>query len=291
MNADAVPAPATQGHLADLDVRDARPYHLTDWIEAHPSWKSVSTRRSKADQVKAAFSWAEEQGRIDRNPFKQVRYREAERRPDLPDDTLERVCRLANKRYEEALRFLRLTACRLTELCEAEWADVDLDRGVWTIPRHKSRRFTGRAKVVALVPEAVELLRSLGKSSLEAGAAAPNTSAAPVDVRGANVPADAPVVVTGHIFRNNRGTPWTRRTLGQQLRRMKERFGIRTPASLHGIRHRFGTCAVAAGAPIKLVAQQMGHSSVTTTERFYVNLSGEIEAIRAAAEKGLPKKG
>lgn len=248
----------------DLLVAQCRPHHLTDWIESHPSWKSVSTRRAKACMVSAAFRWAANGERIARNPFHAVRYGDAERRPDLPDETLDQVLQHANKRYERAVRFLRLTACRLTELCEAEWPNVDLDRGIWIIHRHKSRKRTGKPKVVALVAEAVALLRAIQSENTE--------------------PA-------GFVFINNRGRPWTRSSLGQCLRYMKRAHGIKTPASLHGIRHRWGSCAVANGAPIKLVSAQMGHSTTTVTEKYYVDLTGEIEAIRAAAELGQRKPG
>jgi integrase/recombinase XerC len=68
---------------------------------------------------------------------------------------------------------------------------------------------------------------------------------------------------------------------------MKKRGLVSTDASLHGLRHQFGTQAVANGAPIKLVAQALGHASVTTTERYYCSISGEVEAIRAAAQKAV----
>jgi integrase len=251
----------------DLPAEECEPYHLEEWIDEHPRWKSISTRRAKANQIRAAFKWAADKRRIKNRPFEGVRYREAERRPDMPDPTLDQVAALANKRYERALRFLRVTACRLSEMCELAWSDkgLDLQRGIWKIERHKSRRATGKAKLVALVPEAVELLRLIRS---EQGAA-----------------------YQGTVFLNNRGTAWNRRTLGQHLRRMKVRHKIDTPASLHGIRHRFGTTAVANKAAIKLLSAQMGHSTVAVTERYYVDLGeGEIDAVRDAARLGLPPK-
>lgn len=245
--------------LGDLPVADCRPFHLVDWIEAHPRWRSVSTRRAKANEIRAAFQWAADGERTDRNPFSKVRYAEAERRPELPDDALEQVAHLANKQFESVLIFLRLTGCRLSELCGALWSDMNLEAGVWTIPKHKSRKHTGKSKRVALVPDAVALLRAIGEHA-------------------------------GPIFVNTRGRPWNRRTLGQQLRRLKARHGITTPATLHGIRHRLASAAIAAGAPIKLIAAQLGHSSCAVTERYYTHLEGEMDAIRDAARLGAPKK-
>lgn len=240
----------------DLPVSECKAFHLSGFIEAHAAWKSSATRRAKANAVRACFQWACNDERINRNPFARVRYAEAERRPELADDTFALVARLANKRFEAAFRFLRLTGCRLNELCEAEWPDIDLDRGVWTIHRHKSRRYTHRPKLVALVAQAVDLLLEIDRV-----AGKPN------------------------VFLNNAGNPWTRRTLGQTLRRMKLRHGIDSPATLHGIRHRFAGVAVANGAPLKLVAAQLGHSNTAVTERYYVSLEGHMDAIREAAER------
>lgn len=240
----------------DMAVSECKAFHLTDFVEANPRWRSVSTRRAKANYLRAAFAWAADGERIGRNPFRAVRYQEAERRPDMPDDVLTVLEKVSNGPFALAVRFLRWTGCRLSELCQATWDQFDLERGVWVIQRHKSRKKTGKPKVVALVSDAVELLRSVAHV--------------------AN-PGD-------RVFVNNCGRPWTRKSLGQHLRYLKRRHGIDTPATLHGIRHRFGSCGVAAGAPIKLIAQQLGHHSVQVTERYYVDLTREIEAMRAAAQ-------
>lgn len=263
-------------------VADCKPWMLTEFIESHPSWKSVSTRRAKCNAIRAAFEWATRQERIDRNPFRSVSYAEAERRPELPDATLEVVERLANKSFEVALRFLRLTGVRLGELCAANWPDADLERGILTVHRHKSRRYTGKPKIVALVPDAVALLVSLKLQT----PALQNCAAFPEGMPGSRVPAD-----TRPIFLNSRGTRWTRYSLGLQLRRIKARYGIQTNASLHGIRHRLATAAVSAGAPLTLVAAQLGHASPAITSRYYVHVGEQqIDAIRDAVSRGLPRQ-
>jgi integrase len=258
-------------------IAECRPFHLADFIENNPRWKSTATRRAKCNEVRACFEWAHRGERIERNPFKSVRYAEAERRPDMPDDTLDRIAQLSNKPFERVVRFLRLTGARLGELCEAVWKDVDLERGIWIIPKHKTRKYTGKAKVIALVPEAVALLRVMTPTG--AGGVCAGVVLAPTASKAET------------LFLNTRGRPWNRRTLGQQLRRMKQRHGIDTKASLHGIRHRFGTCAVANKAPIKLISMQLGHSTVQVTERYYCDLTNELDAIRDAARLALPKVG
>lgn len=253
-------------HAGDLLVSDCRAYMLADWIDGNPRWKSVSTRRAKANMIRAAFNWALDQERIDRNPFAKVRYAEAERRPEFPDDLLERMARVAGKQFEAVLRFLRLTGCRISELCRARWADMDVDAGAWTIHRHKSRRYTQRPKVVALVPEAVGILAGLKASCL---------FSPPPDML---------------VFVNSQGRAWNRRSLCAQMERLKVKCGINHPASLHGIRHRAASAAIVAGAALSLVAAQLGHASTNTTSRYYVHLNQQIPAIRDAMSKGVPRR-
>lgn len=267
-------------HLGDLPVSECKPFHLSDWVESQPGWKSLSTKRKRASSVKAAFNWACEGERIDRNPFRSVKYGEAERRPDMPEEIFEQLCAAASKPYERALRFMRLTGCRLGEMCEALWKDMDFARGIWTIKKHKSRRFKRREKVVALIPEAVDLLRSIIYA--EATALFVN-----VDLNAVRVNPDS------EVFRNTQGTAWSTTAMGRNFARLRKKFkkrGIEIAATMHGIRHRWASCAVANGAPIKLVSHQMGHASVSTTEAYYCDLSGEIEAVRAAAGLAIPQK-
>ncbi len=226
--------------------------------------------------IRAALQWAVDGERITRNPFKRVLYAEAERRPDLPDQILDVVANLANKPFERVIRFLRLTGCRLSEVARAKWADVDLDRGIWTIHLHKSRKHTKKDKKVALVPEACGLLKSVATAIAQAPVAVVVTPVVAVQ-------ADS------HIFLNTRGRPWNSLSLGKRFRYLKKKHHIQTNASLHGIRHRFGSANIAAGAPIKLVSKQLGHSSVSITEEYYCDLTEEIDAIRNAITLGTPK--
>lgn len=267
-----------------IPAREAKPFHLTDFIDRHPEWKSVATKRQKAGGIKAAFRWAWLQERIDRHPFANVQYGEHERRPELPDEVLQLLVAAATKPFERVLRFLRFTACRLGELCEARWKDVDLDRGVWFVEKHKSRRYTNKPKVVALIPEAVDLLRAdLVRQMQRRGLLGwkltdGETVIVPDDL------ADAP------IFLNSHGKAWTPGVLGNTYRRMKKTLGIKTKASLHGVRHRALSAMVENGAPLKLVAEQAGHASTAVTERFYLHIGlQQIDAIRDAAARGRPK--
>ena len=66
-----------------------------------------------------------------------------------------------------ALEFVILTATRTNEVLGATWAEVDLDKAIWTVPA--TRMKAGKEHRVPLSPRAVEILEAvkpLGKASL-----------------------------------------------------------------------------------------------------------------------------
>ncbi|MBI1902755.1 MAG: hypothetical protein HYS13_16780 [Planctomycetia bacterium] len=53
-------------------VRDCLPFHLTSWVDAHPTWRSPWTLSYAIRAVKRPFNWAVQQGLIPKNPFATV---------------------------------------------------------------------------------------------------------------------------------------------------------------------------------------------------------------------------
>lgn len=58
-----------------------------------------------------------------------------------------------------ALEFLILTACRTSEVIGAEWQEIDLVKGLWTIP--KERMKAGKEHRVPLVGRSIEILKEV----------------------------------------------------------------------------------------------------------------------------------
>lgn len=76
----------------------------------------------------------------------------------LSNEELTAVFRaLGNTTYDDAIRLLFLTACRKSEVTEARWNEIDLDRGIWTIPATRTKE--KRQHVVQLSRAAQDVIR------------------------------------------------------------------------------------------------------------------------------------
>jgi integrase len=85
----------------------------------------------------------------------------------LSDAELKALLRNLDKTFIRApqtaamIRIALLTACRRSEAALAKWSDINFKTGVWTIPAEHAKH--GNECIVALVPEAIAVLRALQK--------------------------------------------------------------------------------------------------------------------------------
>jgi integrase/recombinase XerD len=68
------------------------------------------------------------------------------------------------------------------------------------------------------------------------------------------------------LFLNTKGTPLSRMTILNIVKREKQKVGILKEVTPHTFRHSFATHLVEAGADLRAVQEMLGHASITTTE-------------------------
>jgi integrase len=233
--------------LGDVPAKSLRPYHVTAWLDRHPKW-TPTTRHTYFSRLRCAMRWARRTGRIENNPLEYMTPpRKVVRRQEVINyETAQKVVERLNGPAKAFFGFLLATGCRIGEAARVEAKDIDWERGIATLERHKSAYQTGKLRTIALSPEAQRILR-------EQVARYPK----------------------GPVFRTSHRNPWTSQAAKGALKSLKDEM----PAGLmpHAFRHAFATNALRT-LPPATVAALLGHSSVAML-RVYDRTGEQVEQL------------
>ena len=147
-----------------------------------------------------------------------------------------------------AIRLLKLTGCRRSEVLTLRWTNVDLETGELNLADAKSG-----PRSVQLPPTAVQLLTTLPRRK------------------------DSPWVFPG----NDRHGRFGAEGLDHVWRTVRARAGLED-VRLHDLRHSFASRALALGETLPVIGKLLGHSDIETTAR-YAHLARD--SVHEAAER------
>jgi integrase len=238
---------------------ELKPHQVYRWVGLHENWGD-STRRVAMNTVQACLNWGVKMGYIADHPLKTLEKPPAAARDEfVTPEQQEKI--MAHLRTSDPFRdfFFALghSGCRPSEVRRVQCDWFDDESGTWTLPVHKTRKKTGKTRVVYLTPELHELTRKLVR---ECGG-------------------------TGAIFRNRDNRPWSRSAIGYRFRKMADELNI-PGLSSYLVRHAFITNALERGLSDTVVAELAGNSPVTI-RRHYNHLSSKVKAMREAAMKAV----
>jgi len=140
------------------------------------------------------------------------------------------------RKLAAVLEILYATGLRVSELAGLDLDDVD--RSQQTV------RVLGKGRKERIVP--------FGRSAAEA-------LTAYLKLRGG---------AAGPLFSNRRGGRLTVRSLHTIVRRSAASIGITRRVSPHTLRHTFATHLLDAGADLRMIQELLGHSRLSTTQRY-----------------------
>lgn len=142
--------------IGDITRRDV--LHVLDRVAARAS--PVRANRLLA-LIRKIFAWCLERGIIDSSPAANIKPpgKEVSRDRVLSDEEIRQVwtaCDHVGKPFDAIFKLLLITAQRRHEVGRMRWSDLDLRRGIWTIPREIAKN--GIANEVPLPSLAISIL-------------------------------------------------------------------------------------------------------------------------------------
>jgi integrase/recombinase XerC len=232
--------------LVAADARTLRAY--LGWLHGRGLAKSSIAR--KLATARSCFRFLARRGLVAANPARQVvSPRLPKRLPSfLPIDESNEMldasheATLSGRRDHAILELLYASGLRVAECCGLDLEDLDR--------RHGTVRVLGKGGKERMVPVGDEAL-----AAVEAYLA----------LRGEG---------GGPLFRNVRGGRLTTRSVHNIVRRRAREAGIDRRVTPHTLRHTFATHLLGAGADLRLIQELLGHSRLSTTQR-YTHVSPE----------------
>jgi integrase len=164
----------------------------------------------------------------------------------------QRLVNACDAAFRPLVQCALLTGCRYGEIVGFRVGDFDRDAGTISVRTSKA----GHPRHVILTEDGVTLFERhvAGKAG------------------------------TAPVFTRSDGVLWGKSHQHRPLREACRRAGIDRPASFHILRHTYATHLLRAGAPLPVIAANLGHSDTRMTERHYAHLvpSHVAQVIRAS---------
>jgi len=170
--------------------------------------------------------------------------------PQMISEKSSKGSRKKRLRDQAILELLYSSGLRVSELVGLNSNQLDLDLGIV--------RVMGKGRKERIVPVGTKAVRALEAYQKERGM----REGLRPGGRASGPEGDEP------IFVNSQGGRLTARSVGRMMKRYSRHSGIFRKVSPHSLRHTFATHLLDAGADIREIQEMLGHSSLSTTQRY-----------------------
>ena len=187
--------------------------------------------------------------------------------------TAEFLRQVRGHRLYALFHLIALRGLRRGEAAGLRWSDLDLDAGTLTVSG-KLQQIGGRLTTAPPKSDAGRRVIALDKTTVAALREHKARQLADGDTAGGRW------AETGYVFATLTGKPVGPDRLTRLFRKLVAASGL-PPVTLHGLRHGAATLALAAGTDLKVVQDQLGHSTIVLTADTYtksreLQLTGEV---------------
>lgn len=276
--ADYVPDGTPEGaRVGELPVVELRASVARQWLCDHAEWKSPHTLEGAYRSLRSLGVWAEDEELIPRNPLRKLKrfWPPPQPRGACKPEEYEALMRVARAcsgkrsrtqvrarpsrtRFRFQLWFLWETGCRTCELRAALWEQVDWERGLLVLDDNKTKRATGRGRVIPLSPKVVRVLRWLWRRRLPG---------------------------QKYIFVAQGGRPLAKSSWNRRFREYARLAGVRESVTLYTLRHGFCVEGLQAGVGDQELATIMGHTTTRYIAWYGRDLRDRTDHLRQVAAK------
>ncbi len=232
---------------------------------------SIGSVNRILSSMKSYYSWMKRAGRIESNPFENIRGLKKKRR--LPDYLFENEIDLllgltgsgfSGIRDRLILELLYSTGCRVSEAAAVNLSDIDF--------KERSIRVRGKGnkeRIVFLGDDAFKGLREY------------------IPFKNIRTDKEDPDAVSALLI-NQRGRRLSQRGIAMIIEKYVREAGIAKKVSPHTFRHSFATHLLDHGADIRIVQEMLGHENLSTTQ-IYTHMG--IEKLRDVYTRAHPHAG
>jgi integrase len=255
--------------LKDLRVIEVEPPRLQRWVDTLARTLSPATVSMCAALLSAAFKQAVTLTIIPSNPCSVVSRPKVEQKP-MVTWSVEDIAKVDaflrdEPKWLAVYRLMLTTGMRPGELYALTWSDLDFEQNIVRIRRTITDNAEGK-RVVGATPKG-------GKTRYVA--LSRSARAALLDWQNAlvlrSLKAD-----TDYVFPSRRGSPMGENVWLGMHAHIIQRTGV-PPINLHSLRHTSATLELAAGTPIKIVSERLGHRDPLFTMRIYMHVDANLQ--------------
>lgn len=245
--------------LIDVDVKKIHGFISYLYIK-----NSRSTVSRKITTLRSFYSYLIRQGIVKSNPAKLVSLPKKENY--LPsflsvDEIFSLVCASEDNnvlalRNRAILEVLYSSGLRVSEIAGLRIQDIN--------PEDSVLKVTGKGRKQRIVP--------VGSKAVEAVKSYLNRR-------------DELKPESDFLFLNNRGSSLSTRSIGRIVKKLSILCGISKDVSPHVLRHTFATHMLGSGADLRVIQEMLGHSNLSTTQRY---THSSVEQIMKIYDKSHP---